>query len=225
MAKNLNVAVLLAGCGHLDGAEIRESVLTLLALDQHGANVQCFALDRDQHHVVNHLTGQAVEGEHRNILEEAARIARGKILPLSEADPKVFDALFMPGGYGVAKNHSSFAFNGVGSDVQPEVFQFVKAFFDAKKPIGAICIAPALIALILKNTGQSAALTIGNDKGTTAVLKALGANPQDRETAREVVVDEVMKLVTTPAYMFDDARLSDVFVGIERAVAEVLKRA
>lgn len=225
MAKGLNVAVLLAGCGHLDGAEIRESVLTLLALDQHGANVQCVALDKDQHHVVNHLTGQAVEGQRRNIMEEAGRIARGKILPLSEADPKAFDALLMPGGYGVAKNHCGFAFNGVGADVQPEIFQFVKGFFDQKKPIGAICIAPALIALILKNTGQSAALTIGNDKGTTAALKALGANPQDRDTVREVVVDEALKLVTTPAYMFDDARLSDVFVGIERAVAEVLKRA
>lgn len=225
MAKGLNVAVLLAGCGHLDGAEIRESVLTLLALDQHGANVQCVALDKDQHHVVNHLTGQAVEGQRRNIMEEAGRIARGNILPLSEADPKAFDALLMPGGYGVAKNHCGFAFNGVGADVQPEIFQFVKGFFDQKKPIGAICIAPALIALILKNTGQSAALTIGNDKGTTAALKALGANPQDRDTVREVVVDEALKLVTTPAYMFDDARLSDVFVGIERAVAEVLKRA
>ena len=225
MAKVLNVAVLLAGCGHLDGAEIRESVLTLLALDQHGANVQCFALNKDQHHVMNHLTGEAVEGQHRNILEEAARIARGKILPLSEADPKAFDALLMPGGYGVAKNHCGFAFNGIGAEVHPEVLQFVKAFFEAKKPIGAICIAPALVALILKNSSQSAMLTIGNDKGTTAALKALGANPQERATAREVVVDEALNLVTTPAYMFDDARLSDVFVGIERAVAEVLKRA
>jgi enhancing lycopene biosynthesis protein 2 len=225
MAKGLNVAVLLAGCGHMDGAEISESVLTLLALDQHGAKVQCFALDRDQHHVVNHLTGQAVEGQHRNILEEAARIARGKILPLSEADPKLFDALIMPGGFGVAKNHCGFAFNGIGAEVQPEVLKLVTAFFQAKKPIGAICIAPALVALILKNSGQSAALTIGNDKSTTAALRALGANPQERETAREVVVDEALNLVTTPAYMFGDARLSDVFVGIERAVAEVLKRA
>lgn len=225
MARALNVAVLLAGCGHLDGAEIRESVLTLLALDQHGTNVQCFGLDKDQHHVVNHLSGEAVEGQPRNILEEAARIARGAILPLSEADPTAFDALIMPGGYGVAKNHCGFAFNGIGADVQPEVLQFVKAFFEAKKPVGAICIAPALVALILKNSGQSAALTIGNDKGTMAALKALGANPQNRETAREVVVDEALNLITTPAYMFGDARLSDVFVGIERAVAEVLKRA
>ncbi len=225
MAKVLNVAVLLAGCGHMDGAEIRESVLTLLALDQHGAGFQCFALDKDQHHVVNHMTGQVVEGQQRNILEEAARIARGDVLALSKADPKAFDALIMPGGFGVAKNHCGFAFNGIGADVQPEVFQFVKAFFEAKKPVGAICIAPALVALILKNTGQSAALTIGNDKGTTTALKALGANPQDRASARDVVVDEGLNLVTTPAYMFGDARLSDVYVGIERLVAEVLKRA
>lgn len=225
MAKDLNVAVLLAGCGYLDGAEIRESVLTLLALDQHGAKFQCCALDMDQHHVVNHLTGQPVEGQRRNILEEAARIARGKILALSEVDPGAFDALVMPGGFGVAKNHCGFAFNGIGADVQPEVLQFVKAFFDAKKPVGAICIAPALVALILKGSGRAAALTIGNDKGTDAALKALGANPQDRDTARETVVDEALNLVTTPAYMFDDARLSDVYVGIERTVAEVLRRA
>lgn len=225
MAKELNVAVLLAGCGHLDGAEIREAVLTLLALDQHGAKVQCFALDQDQHHVVNHLTGEAVEGQHRNILVEAARIARGAILPLAKADPEAFDALLMPGGYGVAKNHCGFAFQGIGAEVEPAVLGFVKAFFEAKKPIGAICIAPALIALILKHSGHSATLTIGNDQGTGAALKALGANHQDRDSARDVVVDEALKLVTTPAYMFGDARLADVFVGIERAVAEVLKRA
>lgn len=225
MAKAQNVAVLLAGCGHMDGAEIREAVLTLLALDQHGAEAQCFALDKDQHHVVNHLTGQVVDGQRRNILEEAARIARGKIQPLSKADPRAFDALLMPGGFGVAKNHCGFAFKGPEAEVEPEVLGFVKAFFDAKKPVGAICIAPALVALILKNSGRSASLTIGNDPDTAAALKALGANPKDRATAREIVVDEALNLVTTPAYMFGDARLSDVFTGIERTVAEVLKRA
>lgn len=224
MAKDLNVAVLISGCGYLDGAEIRETVLTLLALDQHGATAHCFALDADQYHVMNHRLGEPVEGEHRNILDEAARIARGKIKPLSEARPQDFDALLMPGGYGVAKNHCDFAFKGTGAEVHPDVLKFVKAFFEAKKPIGAICIAPALVALCLKGSGLSAALTIGNDKGTAEALKALGARHQDRSSARDIVVDEALNLVTTPAYMFDDARLSDVFVGIERTVAEVLRR-
>ena len=121
MAKNFNVAVLLAGCGYLDGAEIRESVLTLLALDQHGAQAQCFALDEGQHHVVNHLTGQVVEGQGRNILEEAARIARGQVKPLSQADADDFDALIMPGGFGVAKNHCGFAFKGAEAKIKMRV--------------------------------------------------------------------------------------------------------
>lgn len=225
MAKTLNVAVLIAGCGHLDGAEIRETVLTLLALDQHGAVAHCLALDDDQFHVVNHRTGQAAAGERRNILDEAARIARGKIKPLSQARAEDFDALLMPGGYGVAKNHCTFAFKGTEANVHPDVLAFVQAFFDAKKPVGAICIAPALVALSFKGTDRHAALTIGNDKGTAAALDALGARHQERPSAREIVVDEKLNLVTTPAYMFDDARLCDVFIGIERTVTEVLKRA
>ncbi len=225
MVKVLNVAVLIAGCGHLDGAEIRETVLTLLALDQHGAVAHCFALDANQHHVVNHRTGQPVEGQRRNILEEAARIARGRIKPLSEARPTDFDALIMPGGFGVAKNHCNFAFKGTEADVHPDILKFVKAFFDAKKPIGALCIAPALVALCLKNSDRHAALTIGNDADCAAALNSLGAQHQDRATAREIVVDDELNLVTTPAYMFDDAHLADVFVGIERTVTEVIRRA
>ncbi len=225
MAKELNVAVLLAGCGHLDGAEIREAVLTLLSLDQRGAQAHCLALDADQHHVVNHLTGQPREGERRNILEEAARIARGRVQPLAGADPAEFDALLMPGGFGVAKNHCGFAFKGAEAEVHPQVLAFVTAFFEAGKPVGAICIAPALVALCLRGSGRHARLTIGTDAGCAAALDALGASHQELSRVREIVVDEALNLITTPAYMFDEARLADVFVGIDRTVAEVLKRA
>lgn len=225
MAKVPKVAVLLAGCGHLDGAEVREAVLVLLALDQHGAAFQCIAPDAWQHHVIDHRVGQPAEGERRNILAEASRIARvGQCLDLARADPAGYDALLLPGGYGVAKNHCSFAFKGTEAEVRPDVAAFVRAFFDRRKPVGAICIAPALVALTLAGSDRHAALTIGNDAGCAAALNALGACHQDRPSAREIVVDEDLKLVTTPAYMFDDARLSDVFVGIERCVAEVLKR-
>lgn len=225
MAKVPNVAVLLAGCGHLDGAEVREAVLALLALDQHGAAFQCIAPDDWQHHVIDHRVGQPAAGEKRNILAEASRIARvGKCQDLAHADPEDFDALVLPGGYGVAKNHCSFAFKGAEAEVRPDVAAFVKAFFDAGKPVGAICIAPALVALVLAGSGRHAALTIGSDAGCAAALNALGARHQDRPSAREIAIDEELKLVTTPAYMFDDARLSDVFTGIERCIAEVLKR-
>ena len=224
MAKTLKVAVLLAGCGHLDGAEVRESVLALLALDQHGADYQCIAPDANQHHVINHVTGQPVPGAVRNILEESSRIARkGQCLDLAKARIEDYDALVMPGGYGVAKNHCSFAFKGAEAEVRPDVAAFVRGFFDAKKPVGAICIAPALVALAL--SGRSTArLTLGIDPGCADAMRRLGHLHQDTPSAREIVIDEALNLVTTPAYMFDDARLSDVWVGIERCVAEVLKR-
>ncbi len=224
MAKTPKVAVLLAGCGHADGAEIREAVFTLLALDQHGADVQCIAPNADQHHVVNHVTGQPVPGVTRNILEESSRIARiGKCLDLAQAKAEDYDALLMPGGFGVAKNHCSFAFKGVEAEVRPDVAAFVSGFFTAKKPVGAICIAPALVALVL--SGQHAArLTLGGDPGCADAMRRLGHLHEDTPSAREIVIDDALNLITTPAYMFDDARLSDVWVGIERCVAEVLKR-
>ncbi len=224
MAKTLKVAVLLAGSGHLDGAEVREAVLTLLALDQHGASFQCIAPNADQHHVINHVTGKPVEGARRNILEEASRIARvGQCLDLAQAEAEDYDALLMPGGYGVAKNLCTFAFKGPDAEVRPDVAAFVRDFFAAKKPVGAICIAPALVALSL--SGQNAArLTLGGDPGCADAMRRLGHLHQDTPSAREIVVDDALNLVTTPAYMFDDARLSDVWVGIERCVAEILKR-
>ncbi len=224
MAMTPKVAVLLAGCGHLDGAEVREAVLTLLALDQHGAAFQCIAPNAPQHHVVNHVTGEPVPGERRNILEEASRIARvGQCLDLAKAQAADYDALVMPGGYGVAKNHCSFAFKGAEAEVRPDVAAFVRAFFDGKKPVGAICIAPALVALALSGR-DSADLTLGNDAGCAAAVEKLGQHHRNTPSAREIIVDEAHKLVTTPAYMFDDARLSDVWTGIERCVAEVLRR-
>ncbi len=224
MAKTIKVAVLLAGCGHLDGAEVREAVLTLLALDQHGAEVQCIAPDADQFHVVNHVTGEPVPGAVRNILEESSRIARvGQCLDLAQAKVEDYDALLMPGGFGVAKNHCSFAFKGAEGDVRPDVAAFLGGFFEAKKPVGAICIAPALVALALKGKAD-AKLTLGDDAGCAAAMAKLGHHHQATPDARGVVIDEALKLITSPAYMFGDARLSDVLVGIERCVAEVLKR-
>ena len=225
MVHTPKIAVLLAGCGHLDGAEVREAVLTLLALDQQGAAYQCVAPNAPQFHVINHVTGQVVAGAQRNILEESSRIARvGQCLDLAQARVEDFDALLMPGGLGVAKNHCSFAFKGVQAEVRPDVAAFVRGFFDANKPVGAICIAPALVALVLHGSHDSATLTLGNDPGVAQAMTQLGQQYQATPSARELVIDEAHKLITTPAYMFDDARLSDVFAGIERCVAEVLKR-
>ena len=220
-----NVAVLLAGCGHVDGAEVREAVLTLLALDQHGAQYQCLAPDSMQQSVTDHRTGQPAPGQGRNMLEEASRIARvGKCLDLAQADPAQYDALLLPGGAGVAKNLCSFALDGPGGAVRADVRAFVQAFFDQRKPVGAICIAPALVAMVLAGQGRRARLTLGADPGVAAAMDQLGARHKAVASAREIVVDDDCNLVTTPAYMFDDARLSDVWTGIERCVTEVLTR-
>lgn len=224
MARNPNVAVLLAGCGHVDGAEIREAVFTLLALDQHGAQAQCIAPDAPQREVVDHRTGRPT-GAARNILEEASRIARvGKCLDLAAADPGGYDALLLPGGNGVAKNLCSFAYDGAAGGVREDVRAFIQAFFDAGKPVGAICIAPALVALTLAAAGRKATLTLGSGQGVADAITSLGCEHRAVPSAQEIVVDETLNLVTTPAYMYGEARLSDVWTGIERCVAEVLAR-
>ena len=225
MAHKAKIAVLLAGCGHLDGAEIREAVFALLALDQRGAEVQCLAPNSPQAHVVDHTNGQVVEGAMRNILEEASRIARvGKCLDLAQAKASDYDALVLPGGFGVAKNLCDFAFKGTAGAVRPEVAPFIQAFFEAGKPVGAICISPALVALCLAAAGKRARLTLGDGQDIQAAMEKLGHDYQSVPTARDIVIDEGLKLVTTPAYMFDDARLSDVWVGIDRCVEAVLAR-
>ena len=225
MAHVPNVAVILAGCGHMDGAEIRESVFTLLALDQHGARFPCLAPDAPQTGVTDHATGQPVPAEVRNILKEASRIARaGKCLDLAKADPADYDALLLPGGFGAAKNLCGFAMEGADAKVRADVQAFIGAFFKAGKPVGAICIAPALVALVLAGAGRKAALTLGSGEGVAGAMAQLGMEHKAVPSSREIVVDEANKLVTTPAYMYDEARLSDVWIGIERCVAEVLAR-
>jgi len=213
---NKKVAVILSGCGVYDGAEIHESVLALLALDRQGAEYQCFAPNIEQHHVINHLTGDEMP-ESRNVLIESARIARGNIKPLSEFDIKAFDALLLPGGFGAAKNLSTLAFEGSDCTVNADVSNAVNAMTNAGKPIGALCIAPAVLAKILKG----ARVTIGSDAETVSAIEAMGAVHQ-QTTHAEVVVDEQRKLVTSPCYMLD-ASISQVAQGAENTVHELLK--
>lgn len=211
------VAVVLSGCGFLDGAEIQESVITMLSLDRAGVNYQCLAPNMDQAHVVNHLTGEVSPGESRNVLVEAGRIARTNILDVAEADPSEFDALIFPGGYGAAKNLSNFAFEGAGSSVQADVLAFARHFAQQGKPMGFVCIAPAMIPHIY---GPEATLTIGNDADTANAITQMGGIHVDCPVV-EMVVDEERKLVSTPAYMLDES-IGDVATGIEKLVEKVI---
>lgn len=211
------VAVILSGCGYLDGSELREAVITLLALDSLGARVQCAAPDKAQHHVVDHLTGEVVPGETRNVLVESARIARGNVVPLTAIRAADFDALFLPGGFGAAKNLSTVAFDGPAATVDAEVARVCREFRAAGKPIGAVCIAPAVLVRAL-GEGE---VTIGDDAGTAAAITAMGGAHVECPV-EQIHVDAERKLVTAPAYMYGDASISDVAAGIEEAVAATL---
>ena len=209
------VGVILSGCGVFDGTEIHEAVLTLLALDRAGAQVECLAPNKDQHHVINHISGEEMT-ESRNVLVEAARIARGQIKPLAEFDAGEFDALLLPGGFGAAKNLSSLAFEGAQCAVNEELSRAVAAMHAAGKPIGALCISPAVLARIL----PGAEVTIGSDAGTAGAIQAMGGRHQEA-THAEVVVDERMRLVTSPCYMLD-ATISQIADGADNCVRAML---
>jgi len=215
MSAQPKVAVLLSGCGVYDGAEIHEAVLTLLALSQRGAVAQCFAPDIAQHHVINHLTG-AEQAESRNVLVEAARIARGQIKPLADYQAADYDALILPGGFGAAKNLSSFAFQGPDCSVEAETARALTETHAAGKPIGALCIAPAVVAKVL----GKGLVTIGSDPATAGAVEQCGAT--HIETAQtEIVVDAPLKLATSPCYMLESS-IAEIAEGADGVVAAVL---
>ena len=211
------IGVVLSGCGVMDGSEIHESVLTLLALARAGAEAVCMAPNVNQLHVINHISGEETR-EKRNVLTESARIARGKIRDIQEIKEKEIDALIFPGGYGAAKNLCTFAVDGTNCKVNPEVARLVKEVHQAGKPIGAICIAPALMAKIFEGSGIE--LTIGNEKGTAEALKKLGQNHHDCGVS-EIWIDSKHKIITTPAYMLA-RNIAEAWQGIEKLVNEVL---
>ncbi|SFT71076.1 isoprenoid biosynthesis glyoxalase ElbB [Pseudomonas marincola] len=216
---NKKVAVILSGCGVYDGAEIHESVITLLRLDQRGALVQCFAPDIEQMHVVDHFSGDET-GETRNVLVESARIARGEIKDVRELHAADYDALIIPGGFGAAKNLSDFAIAGANCTVQPDVLKAAQGFVSAQKPVGLMCIAPAMAAKIF---GQGITCTIGKDEETATALTKMGAVHQECEVS-EIVEDSQHKLVTTPAYMLAQS-ISQAASGIYKLVDRVLELA
>ncbi len=210
------IAVVLAGNGVYDGAEIHEATLTLLAIARQGAQYQCFAPDINQAHVVNHLTGQEMP-EIRNVLVEAARIARGNIKSLSDYKASDFDAIIFPGGFGAAKNLCSFAFDGIDCVVIPEVEKAIKSTVEAGRPVGALCISPVIVAKVLGDVE----LTIGQDKGTAEAVVKLGATHVNT-THGEIVTDEKYKVVTTPCYMLD-ATIDQIADGAENVVKKILE--
>jgi len=212
------IAVVLAGNGVYDGSEIHEATLTLLAIARKGAQYQCFAPNVDQAHVVNHLTGEEMP-EKRNVLVEAARIARGDIKPLSEYTAWDFDAIVFPGGFGAAKNLCTFAFDGEDCTVNADVEKAVRETVTAEKPIGALCISPVILAKVLGDVK----VTIGQDEGTLQAIEKMGG-VHEKTSHGQIVIDEKYKVVTTPCYMLE-ASIDQIADGAENAVGKILEMA
>jgi len=210
------IAVILAGNGVFDGSEIHEVTMSLYAISKQGGVYEIFAPNIEQHHVINHLTGEEMN-EKRNVLIESARIARGKIRDLNELNVSDFDALIVPGGFGVAKNLSDFAFKGTEMTVLKAFEDVLLEFVKQSKPIGALCISPAIIAKIL----EEVTITIGNDNDTIIAVEAMGAMHKITEHG-EVVIDQKYKLATTPCYMLD-ATIAEIGDGAKNVVEAVFE--
>jgi len=225
MERKLKFGVLLSGCGVYDGAEIHEAVSVLLALDKMGIEAVCIAPDVEQHHVINHLTGEEMP-EKRNVLVEAARIARGAITEISKVNVDELDALVMPGGFGVAKNFTKWAFEGPSGVILESVKNLIQAFYKAKKPIGAVCMSPTTVAKALEGIAN-VQLTIGNTiekspydiKAISEGINATG-NVAVMVSVNDVFVDTANKIVTSPCYMME-ASISQIYAGAEKTIEKV----
>lgn len=211
------IGVVLSGCGVRDGSEIHEAVLTLLAIDRNNAEAVCMAPDIEVPET-NHLTMQET-GARRNVLVESARIARGNIRDIKDVRAADLDAVIFPGGFGAAKNLCNFAEKGAAASIQPDVARLLKEMAAANKPIGAICIAPVVIAATLGKE-YTPQVTIGTDAGTAAAIAETGSRHLECPVT-EFIVDKKNKIVSTPAYMLAE-HISEAAEGIEKAVKAVI---
>jgi enhancing lycopene biosynthesis protein 2 len=212
------IGVLLSGCGVMDGSEIHEAVLTLLAIDVAGAQAICIAPDINQHHVIDHATGEEMTGETRNVLIESARIARGDIKNLKDIHSLNLDALILPGGFGAAKNLSDYAFKGADFTVLPEVADAVRSFYEAGKPLGFICIAPVIAAKVLGK--ENVEVTIGTNKASASNIEAVGATHVNCQVFN-IHASNDRTVISTPAYMLGPT-VKEVAKGIEKLVNAVV---
>ncbi|KAB0301724.1 isoprenoid biosynthesis glyoxalase ElbB [Vibrio fortis] len=213
-----NIAIILSGSGVFDGTEIHEAVLTFLSLEKHGISYDTFAPDIVQAHVVNHMTGE-VSDEKRNVLVESNRLSRGATKALSELNTEAYDALVLIGGFGAAKNLSTFAFDGESYSVNEDVSDVIKAFNQQSKYIVAMCIAPMVLAKTISN----AELTIGNDKEIGSTIESVSANKHVVTDATSSHADDSSKIITTPAYMLAN-NLQELELGINDAISKLSDR-
>ena len=224
----MKIGILLSGCGVYDGAEIQEAVFSMLAVEEAGAEYQCISLNQNQHHVVNHLTGDEMD-ENRNMMVEAARIARGNVIDVSEVSPAILDGLIIPGGFGSAKSFSKWAFSGADGEILPEIKLLLVNLVNAGKPIAALCVSPILIAKALEGSAINPNLTLGNttDKSPYTIadfngeIEKTGATIEQK-SLNEILVDVENKIITAPCYMMN-AKISEIKSNIDLAVNKLIE--
>jgi enhancing lycopene biosynthesis protein 2 len=224
----MKIGVLLSGCGVYDGAEIQEAVFSLLAIQEAGAEAICLSLNANQHHVVNHLTGEVMP-ESRNMIVEAARIARGSVHEVSSYDSSQLDAVVIPGGFGSAKNFTSWAFDGPDGTILPEIREFIKKCISDKKPIAALCVSPVVLALAFQHSDVHPTMTLGTDKEKSPYdisafsggLTQTGVQAE-MKTIHEISVDQNLKIVSAPCYMMD-ATIVEIRNNIQQAVKALIE--
>ncbi|EGQ9233728.1 TPA: isoprenoid biosynthesis glyoxalase ElbB [Vibrio alginolyticus] len=211
------VAVILSGSGVYDGSEIHEAVLALYAIEKAGATWHCFAPNIDQLHVINHLTGDEMD-ETRNVLIESARIARGNIDDVAKLNVDEYDALLLPGGFGAAKNLTDFAVSGAECSINTHVALACRAFANAEKPAGYLCISPVIIPMIYE---QGVKGTVGNDEAVSIAFNQMGGE-HTTCPVEDIVFDEKHLVLSTPAYMLAE-NISQAASGIEKLVSKLIK--
>lgn len=223
----MKIGVLLSGCGVYDGAEIQEAVLTMLAIESQGAEYVCIGINRNQHHVINHLDGSEMP-ESRNMLVEAARIARGKISDIHEIQPKDLDALVIPGGFGSAKNFTTWAFDGPNGTILPEVKLLLVNLYNIGKPIAALCVSPVVLAKAFEGISSEIHLSLGSTQAPSPFdinafhqgISQLGITAEEK-TVHEILIDKKHKIITAPCYMME-AKISEIQANINQAIGALL---
>lgn len=224
----MKVAVLLSGCGVYDGVEIQEAIFSMLAIEEIGAEVVCISIDENQHHVINHLTGEEMTDQ-RNMMVEAARIARGKVIEISQISPADIDALVIPGGFGSAKNLTNWAFEGPNGKIHPKVKLLIVNLINVGKPIVALCVSPVVLAKAMEGSDIQLNMTIGSSqapspydiKGFEAGLQSVGVATEEKNT-KEILIDQTNKIISAPCYM-QDASLLEIRQNIQQAIQALKK--
>lgn len=219
----MKIGVLLSGCGVYDGAEIQETVLTLLAISESGHESICISIDDNQHHVINHITGEEMK-ESRNMLIESARIARGAVTEISKISPADLDALVIPGGFGNAKNFTSWAFDGPNGTIRTDIKLLIVNMINVGKPIVALCVSPVVLAKAMEGSNIELNLTIGSTKSASPYsissfmkgIDATGASTSEREL-NEILIDTQNKVISAPCYMMD-ATIVEIHQNIKQAI-------